>query len=279
MKTYEYNFKNGKKMVLGKDPLVMGILNVTPDSFYDGGHYETVEAAVKQAKKYEADGADIIDIGAESTRPKAKPLTAKEEGTRLFPILEEILRAVKVPVSIDTYHATTAEKALKMGVSFINDVNFNDSMARVAAKYNVPVVVMARNTKGKPEKTRQNFVKLINIAKESGVSPENIILDPGIGFIGGADADTEALRNLKGINKIDGEEYPLLVGLSRKSFLGKITGRNAVDLLAGTMAANALAILCGANILRVHDVKEIVDVIAIVEKVKKQYNVESLDDI
>ncbi|MBR3723000.1 MAG: dihydropteroate synthase [Selenomonadaceae bacterium] len=279
MKTYEYNFKNGKKMVLGKDPLVMGILNVTPDSFYDGGHYETVEAAVKQAKKYEADGADIIDIGAESTRPKAKPLTAKEEGTRLFPILEEILRAVKVPVSIDTYHATTAEKALKMGVNFINDVNFNDSMARVAAKYNVPVVVMARNTKGKPEKTRQNFVKLINIAKESGVSPENIILDPGIGFIGGADADTEALRNLKGINKIDGEEYPLLVGLSRKSFLGKITGRNAVDLLAGTMAANALAILCGANILRVHDVKEIVDVIAIVEKVKKQYNVESLDDI
>ncbi|MBR3623932.1 MAG: dihydropteroate synthase [Selenomonadaceae bacterium] len=274
MKTYEYNFKSGKKLILGKAPLVMGILNVTPDSFYDGGKYEDIEAAIKQAKKYEKDGADIIDIGAESTRPNATPLTAEEEGKRLFPVLEKLLEVVKVPVSVDTYHAETAEKALEMGADFINDVNFDEDMAKVVAKYNSPVVVMARDTMGEAEKTRQNFARLIDIATKAGISKGNVILDPGIGFIGGADADTEALKNLKGINNIDGTEYPLLVGLSRKSFLGKITGREKFDLLAGTMAANAFAILGGANILRAHDVKETKDVIAIVDRVKGQYGLE-----
>ena len=273
MKTYEYNFKNGKKMVLGKDPLVMGILNVTPDSFYDGGHYETVEAAVKQAKKYEADGADIIDIGAESTRPGATPITAEEEGRRLYPILEEILKNIKIPVSIDTYHPETAQKALEMGADIINDVKFNEEMAKVVAAYDAPVVLMARDTDGNLTRTQQEFARLINMAVQAGVSTENIILDPGIGFIGGADADTEALKNLSGVNNLDGREYPLLVGVSRKSFLGKITGRKTFDLLVGTLTANACAMLGGANILRVHDVKEINDVIAIVESVKKQYGV------
>ena len=270
MKSVVYEFPDKKKLTLGDKPLIMGILNLTPDSFYDGGRYSE-EAAINRAKELIDEGADIIDLGAESTRPGGTPVSAEEERLRLVPALEKILKITTVPVSIDTYRAETAETALKMGAHIINDVDFDENMAKTMAKHNAPVIVMARNTMGNAKNTVHSFSKLIKIATDAGVLRENIILDPGIGFIGGAEADLAAMANLEFIKEVDGREYPLLVGVSRKSFIGKVTGKPVEKRLAGTLAANALAAEHGADILRVHDVGETRDAIMMVREIGLKY--------
>lgn len=233
---------------------IMGILNVTPDSFYDGGKYADTENALKQfdeLKKY----SDIVDIGAESTRPGAIPITAEEEIKRLSPILERILPAKDIEISIDTYHSKTAEFALKMGADIINSVDFDEETAKTVAKYGAKVVVMARDTAGEFQNTVNALNNLTALAKKSGVAEENIILDPGIGFIGGAKADLLALKNLPKVKEYY-KNFPVLVGASRKSFVGKVLNVDKDERLAGSLAAHLYAAKCGADILRVHDAKE-----------------------
>ncbi len=244
---------------------IMGILNVTPDSFYDGGKYWDAISAVKrfhELKKY----SDIIDIGAESTRPGAEKITAEEEINRLMPILNLLLPA-DIPVSIDTYHAKTAEIALYMGANIINTVDFNEDTAKSAAKYGAKIVLMARDTLGEFDNTINCLNSLINRAKENGVEEGNIILDIGIGFLGGAKADLSALKNLRGIREYY-KNFPILVGASRKSFIGEVLGVKKKQRLAGSLAANLYAAKNGADILRVHDAKEMSECLKMIEAIE-----------
>lgn len=244
---------------------IMGILNVTPDSFYDGGKYTEAVKAVKrfhELRKY----SDIIDIGAESTRPGAAKITAEEEINRLAPILNLLLPA-DGPVSVDTYRAQTAEIALYMGANIINTVDFNAETAEAVAKYGAKIVLMARDTSGEFESTVNYLNNLINTAKEKGVEEKNIILDIGIGFLGGAKADLSALKNLPKIRKYY-KNFDILVGASRKSFIGEVLGVDKEERLAGSLAANLYAVKSGADILRVHDAKETRECLRMIEAIE-----------
>lgn len=245
---------------------IMGILNVTPDSFYDGGKYADTENALKQfyeLKKY----SDIVDIGAESTRPGATPVSAEEEIIRLEPILKSILPEKNIEISIDTYHAKTAEFALKNGADIINSVDFDEETAKVVAKYGAKAVVMARDTGGKLENTVIALNNLINLAKKNGVEEKNIILDAGIGFIGGASADLLALKNLPKL-KEQYKDFPVLIGASRKSFIGKVLNIEKDERMAGSLAAHLYAAKNGADIVRAHDAKEMREALMIIDAIE-----------
>ena len=245
---------------------IMGILNVTPDSFFDGGKYANVDAALKQfgeLKKY----SDIVDIGAESTRPGATPVSAEEEIIRLEPILKSILPEKNIEISIDTYHAKTAEFALKNGADIINSVDFDEETAKVVAKYGAKAVVMARDTGGKIENTVIALNNLINLAKKNGVEEKNIILDAGIGFIGGASADLLALKNLPKL-KEQYKDFPVLIGASRKSFIGKVLNIEKDERMAGSLAAHLYAAKNGADIVRAHDAKEMREALMIIDAIE-----------
>ena len=261
----------------------MGILNVTPDSFSDGGKYFNKERAVEQALRMQDEGADIIDIGGESTRPGAEKISVKEEISRVVPVIEALANKVKIPLSIDTYKSAVAGAAISSGASIINDISglrFDPQMPYVAARHNVPVVIM--HIKGTPKNMHKNpsYKSLIpevidylregiEIARNAGVADEKIIIDPGIGF------GKTLEHNLEIIKKLDvfsGLEKPVLIGPSRKSFIGKILGDLPVtERLEGTSAAIAISILNGANIIRVHDVKEMVRVARISDRIKKGF--------
>jgi len=258
--------------------LIMGILNVTPDSFYDGGCYDKVELAVEQAKRMRSDGADIIDVGGESTRPGSKPVSAEEEIKRVKPVLELLVEEVDAPISIDTYKPTVAEKALSLGAHMINDVTglSNPDMRRVAASYNAPVVIM--HMKGTPRNMQDNPVYVdvvseikifleerVSLALKDGVN--DIIIDPGIGFGKTLEHNITILRRLQDFKSIG---YPLLVGPSRKSFIGALTGLPVHDRLEGTLAAVSIAVMNGADIVRVHDVKACRRVIQVVDAVRRK---------
>lgn len=247
---------------------IMGILNLTPDSFYDGGNYTNVSSALKkyeELKKF----SEIIDIGAESTRPTATPIEASEEIARLEPVLKSILPEKNIKISIDTYHPETAEFALKMGADIINSVKFSVEIAKIVSKYNATLVIMARDTMGDFEKTVKYLDKSINLAKNEGV--KNIILDPGIGFLGGYNADLLALKKLKPMREYYGD-FKILVGASRKSFIGKVieifSKEEKSDRLAGTIAVNLYAAKNGADILRVHDPREIKEALCLVDAIE-----------
>ncbi|MBO6303842.1 MAG: dihydropteroate synthase [Selenomonadaceae bacterium] len=245
---------------------IMGILNVTPDSFFDGGKYANVDAALKQfgeLKKY----SDIVDIGAESTRPGATPVSAEEEIIRLEPILKSILPEKNIEISIDTYHAKTAEFALKNGADIINSVDFDEETAKVVAKYGAKAVVMARDTGGKLENTVIALNNLINLAKKNGVEEKNIILDAGIGFIGGASADLLALKNLPKL-KEQYKDFPVLIGASRKSFIGKVLNIEKNERMAGSLATHLYAAKNGADIVRAHDAKETKEALMIIDAIE-----------
>jgi dihydropteroate synthase len=244
--------------------LIMGILNLTPDSFSDGGRYSDPDVAVAHAKKMVADGADIIDVGGESSRPGATPLTEQEELHRVLPVLTRLKEEVSVPISIDTYKPAIARKCLDAGATIMNDITglTNLEMIKVAADYRVPVVVM--HMKGSPQTMQTNpgytnvveeiktfFEKQIAMACNEGI--EYIILDPGIGFGKTVEHNLLILRHLDVLTNIC---CPLLIGPSRKNFLGMITGLPVTDRVEGTIAAVSIAVLNGANIVRVHDVKE-----------------------
>jgi dihydropteroate synthase len=267
----EVSLPGGATLTLGPRTIVVGILNVTPDSFSDGGRHFEKGAAIAQALRMEEDGADIVEIGGESTRPGAARLSAAEELSRIAPVLEALAGRLRVPISVDTYKAEVAEAAIVAGASIINDVSalrFDAELANVVARHSAALVLM--HMRGEPATMQkgefsddifaeidQDFTTAIRKAESRGVERQSLILDPGIGF-------GKSLRqNLELINHLDRFEHfglPLMIGASRKSFIGRVTGRPESDRLFGTASSVAISILRGAHIVRVHDVKEMVEV-------------------
>jgi dihydropteroate synthase len=268
--------KIGKKaFIIGKQTIVMGILNVTPDSFSDGGKFFSIEDAVTQAIKMEKEGADIIDIGGESTRPGAKEISSDKELNRVVPVIEQLIEKIKIPLSIDTYKSDVAKKSIDLGVSMVNDVTAlqgDKDLASVVAEYNIPICLM--HMKGKPKNMQvcpeyNDVVKEIfeflkertNYAISRDINKQNIIIDPGLGFGkrtgSGIEDNCEILDRLSELKSLG---FPIMVGPSRKTFIGNILGRkkplSVSDRLEGSLAAACLAVRNGADIVRVHDVKE-----------------------
>ncbi|MER2266399.1 dihydropteroate synthase [Methylobacterium oxalidis] len=259
---------------LGRHTLVMGILNVTPDSFSDGGRFLGEEAARRQADTLVAEGAALVDIGGESTRPGHTPVPAEEEQARVLPVIRALCPSLPVPISIDTYKASTAEAALKAGARIVNDVwglQREPDIARVAAAHGAPVIVMHnRETVDAGldivDDMRRFFERSLDIARRAGIPEADIVLDPGIGFGKSWEQHLEALRRLPEIRALG---FPLLVGVSRKSLLGRLHDRETrpADRLHGSIAAHVLAATLGADIVRVHDVAAHVDAMRVVDAV------------
>ncbi|MCA0972693.1 dihydropteroate synthase [Halobacillus litoralis] len=240
----------------------MGILNVTPDSFSDGGEYNDVDSAVKQAVQMEKDGAHIIDIGGESTRPGHEPVSEQDELDRILPIIRAVKQAVEIPISIDTYKAEVASRAIEAGASIINDVwgaKRQPAIAKVAARCEVPIILMQnrpqRGYTSLIEDMKSDLEESITIAKNSGVKDENIILDPGIGF---AKTPEDNLKVMRSLDQFHALGYPVLLGSSRKSFIGLTLDLPKEERMEGTGATVCYAIAQGIQMVRVHDVKPIV---------------------
>ena len=263
-----YRFRDGKELTIGGRTLVMGILNVTPDSFSDGGRWNTRDAALRHMEEMVQDGADIIDVGAESSRPGFVPMGAAEETERLLPFLETVLQECPVPVSVDTFKAETARAALAAGADMLNDIwglqyaEEPGEMARVAAEADAPVVVM-HNQNGTAYdgdivgEMRAFFERSFALADAAGLARDKIILDPGIGFGKTAEQNMHVMRRMDELISYDGTDYPVLLGASRKSFIGAALGLPVEERMEATGAACVLGIVRGASIVRVHDVKPI----------------------
>ena len=251
---------------LGKRPLVMGILNVTPDSFSDGGRYMERERAIEHAREMVAQGADIIDVGGESTRPGAHPVSLKEEVDRVVPVVEALSRKLEVPISVDTYKAPVAKMALERGAIMVNDISglrFSPHMIDVVAQYRPWVVVM--HMKGTPRDMQEApwyedvigevegfFEERLRYLESHGISREKVILDPGIGFGKRLEDNLSLLRNIDRFLHLG---CPIMVGPSRKSFIGTVLDLPVEERLEGTLAAVSIAVFQGAQIVRVHDVQ------------------------
>ncbi len=244
---------------------IMGVLNCTPDSFYDGGRFSSLDKAVRQAEMMINDGADIIDVGGESTRPGAKEISAQEEMDRVIPVIEKI-SVYNTEISIDTTKSSVAEAAVRAGAVIINDISaftYDEKMVKIAAKYQTKCIL--GHVRGRPENMQNdtsynNLIKdikkylknQISLAETDGIKKNNIIIDPGIGFGKSLSDNYMIIRNIDKLKKMG---HPVLIGLSRKSLIGKVLGEG-VDRLPATIALNTLSIINGADIIRVHDVKE-----------------------
>ncbi len=261
---------------------IMGILNVTPDSFSDAGLHFDRASAVEHALRMVEEGADIIDIGGESTRPGSAPLPLEEELRRILPVVEALAKQVTVPLSVDTYRAGTAGRAIEAGASMVNDISgarFDPEMPKVVAKYRVPIVLM--HIKGTPKNMQVNptytalipeiigYLKdSIKIVLDAGLSEEMIIVDPGIGFGKTFEHNLTILNNLHEFATLG---RPLLVGPSRKAFLGMLLdGAPPHERVEGTAAAVAISIIKGANIVRVHDVREMARVARVADAIRRE---------
>ncbi len=238
---------------------IMGILNVTPDSFSDGGSFNTINKAVEHAVKMEEQGADIIDIGGESTRPNHEPVSQEEEIKRVVPIIKAVKEKIKIPISIDTYKAETAKAAIEAGADIINDVwgaKKEPAIAQVASEYQVPIILMHNRTdldyNNIIEDMLNDIQESIDIALQAGVLDHNIIIDPGIGFAKTAEDNLLVLNQLEVFQELG---YPLLLATSRKRFIGNILNVPPEERDVGTGATTCLGIMKGANMVRVHDVK------------------------
>ena len=248
-------------------PLIMGILNVTPDSFSDGGRFFSRENALKQAEKMAGEGADIIDVGGESTRPYAEQVSAEEEIRRIIPVIRKIKKKLRTLVSIDTYKSEVACRALEEGADIINDISalrMDRNMGKAAARAGVPVILM--HMQGRPRGMQANprysdvirdiagfLGERIKKAKELGIDVKKIIIDPGIGFGKTVEHNLLIIKNLEKFKKLG---CPVLAGPSRKSFIGKVLDLKVNERFEGTAAAVAICVWNGADIVRVHDVKE-----------------------
>ena len=265
-----YKLPRAGELVLGERTLVMGILNVTPDSFSDGGKWVELEEALAHARQMEAEGADIIDLGAESSRPGFVPMPADEEIARLTPYLKALAAECRLPISVDTFKAETAEAALELGADILNDIwglQYKEepgAMARVAARFQVPVIVM-HNQEGTDYSSyhgdvaaaeRDFFRRTIGIAEEAGLPREMLILDPGVGFGKEVEHNLQIMNHQEELLEIDGFRFPLLLGTSRKSVIGKTLDLPVTERLEGTIATSVMGAVKGADIVRVHDVKE-----------------------
>ena len=255
---------NGETLEWGRRTYVMGIVNVTPDSFSGDGLGTDIHAIVEQALRLEEEGADIIDVGAESTRPGSAPVGVEEESARLIPSLEAIHARVQVPVSVDTYKSQVARRALESGATIINDVwglKADPRMAEVAAEHKVPIIIThnqkTREYRDLVPDIKASLSRSVAVALRAGVPEELVIIDPGIGFGKTPDHNLEVLRRLDEFQALG---HPVLVGSSRKSTIGLVLGLPADQRLEGTAAAVALSIASGADMVRVHDVKEMVRV-------------------
>jgi dihydropteroate synthase len=259
---------------------VMGILNVTPDSFYDGGRYSDAESAALRGISMVGEGADFLDVGGESTRPGADPVPAEVELSRVIPVIESLNGRVDVPISIDTRKADVAEAAIRAGADWINDVGGlrdDPAMISVAARLKVPVVIMHKrgSTRDMQADTRYAdvvgdiksfFESVLRDARDRGIAPDRVVLDPGIGFGKSAEDNFLLLRRLPEFLDFG---LPVMVGVSRKSFIGKTLGLREQDRLAGTVAAVAVSAFLGANIVRVHDVIEAVHAVRIADRIRR----------
>lgn len=261
----------GATLRLGRTARLMGILNVTPDSFSDGGRFDALPAALAQARRILAEGADIIDIGGESTRPGAAEVTASDELARVLPAIAA-LRAdgITAPISIDTYKAEVADRAVAAGATIINDVyglQRQPEVAAVAAQHGLPLVVMhwdkARDTgRDVMAELARYFDVTLGIADKAGVARQNIVLDPGFGFAKSLRDNYEILRRLP---ELVASGFPVLVGTSRKSMIGKLLDVPADERLAGTVATSVLGYTAGAHIFRVHDIRPNRDALRVAE--------------
>ena len=252
---------------IGERTLIMGILNITPDSFSDGGQFQDTESAVRHGIQMAEDGADIIDIGGESSRPGSEPVSADEELSRVIPVIEALAKKIEIPISIDSYKPVVAQAALDAGAGIINDVTglADERMRSLAAERKAPTIIM--HMKGAPRNMQENpeyddvvseimafFRERIALAVEAGLPEEYLIIDPGIGFGKTLEHNLEIIRNLADFKTLG---RPILIGTSRKAFIGKILGGlPPTERLEGTAAAIAISIANGANIVRVHDVKQ-----------------------
>lgn len=265
-------WKTSRRSLSLQRPLIMGILNATPDSFSDGGRCADPDQAYAKALQMESEGADIIDIGGESTRPGAALVSSDEELKRIIPVIERLAGTLKCAISVDTWKSGVAARALDAGAEIINDISgfgFDPQMAGVAAASGAGVVLM--HTRGTPDKMQQNtayddlmteltasLCTAVGFARDAGVSDRCIAIDPGIGFGKGAAGNMELLRRLA---ELSGLGFPILTGPSRKSFIGSVLGHEQTDeRLFGTAAAVAVSVAHGASILRVHDVRAMRDV-------------------
>lgn len=249
-----------KTFELGKQTYIMGILNATPDSFSDGGKFNNIEKAINHAKEMINAGADIIDIGGESTRPNHVPVDEEEEIKRVIPIIKALSQEIDVPISIDTYKGRVAELAIKAGASLINDVwgfKKDDNIARIAAKYDVACCLMHNRT----NKNYNNFIEdvlcdlqeSIDIALKAGVKKEKIMIDPGFGFAKTPDQNLQIMNELEKLHNLG---YPILLGTSRKSTIGLVLDLPVNERVEGTIATTVIGIMKGCDFVRVHDVKE-----------------------
>jgi dihydropteroate synthase len=257
---------------------VMGIVNVTPDSFFDGGRYFSAESAVGHGLSLVRDGADILDIGGESTRPGAPPVPVDEETRRILPVISGLARSAGVPLSVDTAKAAVAQAALDAGASWVNDIGagrFDPAMPAVVARAGCRVILMhSRETPATMQKNPFYKDVIAEVKQElsscaaafvmAGVKKENIVLDPGIGFAKRLEDNLALLAHLEEIAALG---FPVCVGTSRKSFIGTITGRETGDRLAGSLAGVAAAFYGGATVFRVHDVRETADALKVLDAI------------
>jgi dihydropteroate synthase len=277
-KVYEIQLRDGKRLTLGERTIVVGVLNVTPDSFSDGGEHFDPARAIDRGLEMEGEGADIIEVGGESTRPGASPVPADEEIRRIGPVLRAIAGRLRIPVAVDTTKSEVGRAAIDLGASILNDVSalrFDPLLADVAASERAPLVLM--HMRGDPAtmqvidpspdifaEIESDLRKAVIEAARRGVGRDRIIIDPGIGF------GKTLEQNLAILNRLDrflGLDLPLMIGTSRKSFIGRITGRAATERVFGTAASVAIAIARGAHMVRVHDVKEMSEVARITDAI------------
>ncbi|MDS0524301.1 dihydropteroate synthase [Clostridium sp. SHJSY1] len=249
-----------KNFEIGKRTYIMGILNVTPDSFSDGGKYNNVEKAILHTRKMIEQGADIIDIGGESTRPGYTCISDEEEISRVIPVIEALRKETDIPISVDSYKSKVIEASLKAGADIINDIwgfkkDFN--MAKIAAKYNATCLLMHNrdnmNYENFMKEVLNDLMESINIALRAGVKPENIIIDPGVGFAKTYEQNLEVMNNLEELATLG---YPVLLATSKKRMIGTALNLDKDERIEGTVATTVIGIMKNCDFVRVHNVKE-----------------------
>lgn len=268
---------NNIELDFKKETFVMGILNVTPDSFSDGGKYNTVDAAVAQAKKMVEEGAKIIDVGGESTRPGYVRISDEEEIARIVPVIKALVKEVNAVISVDTYKSSVAQAAIAAGAHIINDIwgaKLDPLIANVAAELNVPIILMHNREEKQYNNYFEDFLgdiqESINIVKAAGVPDQHIILDPGIGFVKNLQQSIETMQRLDELVALG---YPVLLATSRKRLIGTVLNLPINERVEGTAATCAYGVMKGCHIVRVHDVKEVARTVKMIDALVGKYEV------
>ena len=269
---------NGIELDFSKETFIMGILNVTPDSFSDGGKFNTIEAAIAQAKKMVADGAKIIDVGGESTRPGYTRISDEEEIERIKSVIEALVKEVPAIISVDTYKSAVAEAAIQAGAHMINDIwggKADREMVHVAAKYNVPIILMHNRENTDYVDYFADFMhdmkESIDLALAAGVAAKNIFIDPGIGFVKNLQQSIETMQRLDELVALG---YPVLLATSRKRLIGAVLELPVEERVEGTAATCAFGVMKGCSMMRVHDVKEVARTVKMMDALVGKFKVE-----